>query len=160
MFGLLERRCVVGLAGMAALSAAAALAQQVAEPPIPDPTHIPFTLAKDIKWEGDPLYGQQQAKLFGDPAKPGLYGILIKWLPGHYSRPHFHNTDRYVLVISGTWWVSSSDVYDLKTLYPMPAGTFVTDIANTVHWDGARDEPAVLELVGMGPVITTPAATR
>jgi hypothetical protein len=160
MFDLLKRQFVVGLAAMAALSAAAVIAHEVAAPPIPDPTHIPFTLAKDIKWEGDPLYGQQQAKLFGDPAKPGLYGILIKWLPGHYSHPHFHNTDRYVLVISGTWWVSSSDVYDLKTLYPMPAGTFVTDIANTVHWDGARDEPAILELVGMGPVSTTPAEKR
>ena len=63
-------------------------------------------------------------------------------------------------MISGTWWVSSSDVYDLKTLYPMPAGTFVTDIANTVHWDGARDAPAILELVGMGPVVTTPAEKR
>jgi hypothetical protein len=159
MHDLLKRRFLVGLAGMAALSTAA-LAQQAAAPPIPDPTHIPFTLAKDIKWEGDPLSGSQQAKLFGDPAKPGPYGILIKWLPGHYSRPHIHNTDRYALVISGTWWVSSSDVYDLKTLYPMPAGTFVTDVANTVHWDGARDEPAVLELVGMGPVITTPAEKR
>jgi hypothetical protein len=160
MFGLLERRFVIGLTGVAALGAAATLAQQIVAPPIPDPTHISFTLPKDIKWEGDPLHGQQQAKLFGDPAKPGLYGILIKWLPGHYSRPHFHNTDRYALVISGTWWVSSSDVYDLKTLYPMPAGTFVTDIANTVHWDGARDEPAILELVGMGPVVTTPAEKR
>jgi hypothetical protein len=160
MFDLLERRFVVGLAGVVALSAAAAVAGQVSTAPIPDPTHIPFTLAKDIKWEGDPLNGYQQAILFGDPSKPGLYGILIKWLPGHYSRPHFHNTDRYALVISGTWWVSSSDVYDLKTLYPMPAGTFVTDIANTVHWDGAKDEPAVLELVGMGPVTTTPAEKK
>jgi hypothetical protein len=160
MFGLSERRFVICLAGVAVLGAVAALAQQIVAPPIPDPTHIPFTLAKDIKWEGDPLHGQQQAKLFGDPAKPGLYGILIKWLPGHYSRPHFHNTDRYALVISGTWWVSSSDVYDLRTLYPMPPGTFVTDIANTVHWDGARDEPAILELVGMGPVVTTPAEKR
>jgi hypothetical protein len=155
-----QRRFVAGLAGIAALCAATAWAQHTATPPIPDPTHIPFTPAKDIQWEGDPSQGHQQAKLFGDPAKPGLYGILIKWLPGNYSRPHFHNTDRYALVISGTWWVSSSDVYDPKTLYPMPAGTFVTDIANTVHWDGARDEPAVLELVGMGPVITTPAEKK
>jgi hypothetical protein len=39
----------------------------------------------------------------------------------------------------------------------MHAGTFVTDVANTVHWDGARageKEPAVLLLAGMGPVKT------
>ena len=151
---------VRGLAAFAAMTVLGAANVPAATPPPPDPTHIPFTLAKDIKWEGDPEKGPLQARLFGDPDKPGLYGILIKWLPGHYSHPHFHNTDRYVMVISGTWWVSSSDVYDLKSLYPMPAGTFVTDIANTVHWDGARDEPALLELVGMGPVSTTAAERK
>ena len=34
-----------------------------------------------------------QAPLFGDPTKPGSYGVLIKWLPGHMSRPHHHSTD-------------------------------------------------------------------
>jgi len=148
------------LAALIGLVAWPASMLSAASPPLPDPTHITFTLPKDIRWEGDPVNGPLQAKLFGDPEKAGLYGILIKWLPGHYSHPHFHNTDRYALVLSGTWWVSSSDVYDLKTLYPMPAGTFVTDIANTVHWDGAKDEPAVLELVGMGPVVTTQAERR
>ena len=50
-------------------------------------------------------------------------------------------------MISGTWWVS----------YPVQAGTVAIDKANTVHWDGARlgeKEPAVLVLVGMGPVKT------
>ena len=126
----------------------------------PDPTHIAFTLPRDIKWEGSPNEGFYQATLFGNPDKSGLYGILIKWMPGHFSHPHFHSTDRYAFVISGTWWVSSSDRYDLTSLYPMPAGTFVTDIAKTVHWDGAKDEPAVLELVGMGPVVTTEAERK
>jgi hypothetical protein len=40
--------------------------------------------------------------------------------------------------VSGTWWVSSSNVYDERTTYPFHAGTFSTDVANTVHWDGAR----------------------
>jgi hypothetical protein len=38
----------------------------------------------------------------------------------------------------------------------MPAGSVVTDLANTVHFDGAKDGEALLELVGMGPVTTTP----
>ena len=124
----------------------------------PDPTHIPFTVPKDIKWEGDPAKGQQTARLFGDPSKPGLYGLLIKWIQGHTSRPHFHDQMRYAYVVSGTWWVSSSSEYDMSTLgIRMHAGTFVTDIANTVHWDGSKatdSEPAILELVGMGPVKT------
>ena len=90
--------------------------------------------------------------LFGDPSKPGIYGVVIKWYPGNFSQPHFHDQERYAYVISGTWWVSTSNVYDEKTTYPVQAGTVAIDTANTVHWDGARlgeKEPAVLVLVGM-----------
>jgi hypothetical protein len=33
----------------------------------------------------------------------------------------------------------------------MPAGTFVTHFGKQVHWDGAKDEDAVLLIVGEGP---------
>jgi hypothetical protein len=123
--------------------------------PLPDPGHIPMIFGKDIPWKGS--NGEQSANLFGDPSKPGIYGVLIKWEPGHNSRPHFHSTDRYAYVVSGSWWVSSSTHYDPGKMYPIPAGTFVTDIKNTIHWDGARSEtgPAVLLLVGEGPVAST-----
>ena len=123
--------------------------------PKPDPSHITFTLPKDIAWKTSE--SMDQAVIFGDPAKPGLYGLLIRWKAGHFSRPHFHNTDRYAYVLSGTWWVSASDTYDISKTYPMPAGSVVTDLAGKVHFDGAKNEDALLELVGMGPVTTTPA---
>ena len=46
--------------------------------------------------------------------------------------------------------------YDPKLSFPMPAGSFLVDVANKVHWDGVRAgaEPAVIYLVGMGPVKT------
>jgi quercetin dioxygenase-like cupin family protein len=140
----------------AALGVGLAGAARAQEPP-PDPTHIPFTLPADIQWRGSAESGQYQARLFGDPSKPGPYGLLIKWMPGKYSHPHFHSKDRWAYVVSGTWWVSSSTHFDPSKTYPLPAGTFATDLANTVHWDGAKagGEPAVLELVGMGPVTTT-----
>jgi len=126
------------------------------EGPLPDPAHIPMVLPKDIKWTGQEGR-QQQGLLFGDPNKAGLYGVVIKWYPGNFSQPHFHDQERYAYVISGTWWVSTSNVYDEKNTYPVRAGTVAIDKANTVHWDGARvgeKEPAVLVLVGMGPVKT------
>jgi len=120
---------------------------------LPNPANIPIVFPRDLKWAGED--GEFKAPLFGDANKPGIYGILIRWEPGHNSQPHFHSTDRYIYVVSGNWWVSSSDKYDEKTMYPVPAGSFVTDIAKTVHWDGARGEPCLLMLVGMGPVVTT-----
>jgi quercetin dioxygenase-like cupin family protein len=123
--------------------------------PLPDPKHIPMIFGKDIPWKGGK--GSQSARLFGDPSKPGIYGVLIRWEPGHNSTPHFHSTDRYAYVVSGSWWVSSSTHYDPTKMYPIPAGTFVTDLKNTVHWDGARAEtgPVVLMLVGEGPMTST-----
>jgi quercetin dioxygenase-like cupin family protein len=121
--------------------------------PMPDPTHVPIVFGKDIKWkEGN---GMRQALLFGDPDRPGIYGLLIEWLPGHYSHPHFHSTDRYAYVISGTWWVSSSSTWDPSKAYPAPAGSYVRDLASAVHWDGAKDMPCLLMLVGDGPMVTT-----
>jgi quercetin dioxygenase-like cupin family protein len=139
------------LATCAVMAATAAVAAD--NYTVPDPGHITFTPPKDIKWKMGKA--SDQAVIFGDPDKPGIYGILIRWHPGNFSRPHFHNTDRYAYVLSGTWWVSSNDTFDTDKTYPMPAGSVVTDLANTVHFDGAKDGEALLELVGMGPVTTT-----
>jgi quercetin dioxygenase-like cupin family protein len=126
------------------------------EGPVPTP-NIGFTLPKDMKWTGQEGR-MQQAVLYGDPSKDGPYGIVIKWYPGNFSRPHFHDHDRWAYVVSGTWWVSQSNVYDEKTTYPMHAGTYVTNPAGKIHWDGARageKEPATIVLTGIGPVKTT-----
>lgn len=124
--------------------------------PMPDPTHVPIVFGKDINWTvGN---GMRQAALFGDPSKPGIYGMLIEWEPGHYSHPHFHTTERYAYVISGTWWVSASTHWDPAKAYPVPAGSYVRDLTNMVHWDGAKDKPVLLMLVGEGPMTTTPVA--
>jgi hypothetical protein len=125
----------------------------------PDPTHIPIVLPKDIKWTGR-VGRSQSAVLWGDPSKPGEpYGVLMKWYPGNFSHPHFHTAPRWIYVVSGTWWVSSSTVYNEKLTYPVPAGSFVQDMVNTVHWDGSRagdKEPAVLLIAGTGPSANTP----
>jgi len=39
---------------------------------------------------------------------------------------------------------------------PMPAGSFVTHYGKQVHWDGAKDEDAVLLIMGEGPATSTP----
>jgi quercetin dioxygenase-like cupin family protein len=123
--------------------------------PLPDPSHIPMIFGKDIPWKGE--NGEHSAALFGDPNKPGIYGVLIKWDPGHNSKPHFHSTDRYIYVVSGTWWVSSSTHYDPGKMYPIPVGTYVRDMKDTIHWDGAKAEtgPCILMLVGEGPMHST-----
>jgi hypothetical protein len=125
-----------------------------------DPKTINIRLPKDIKWTGNPNTGPLTATLMGDPAKAGLYVILTKWTPHHMSRPHFHPNDRYITVISGTWWVGTGTKYDPDNTTPVPAGSFVTHFAKHAHYDGAKDEEVVLEIVGVGPATAVSAGGK
>jgi hypothetical protein len=40
-------------------------------------------------------------------------------------------------------------------MVPMKAGSYVFHPANGHHFDGARDEDALVQIIGMGPVVTT-----
>ena len=118
-----------------------------------DPKAISIQLPAEIKWvKGN---GSESATLVGDPSKPGLYVVLQKWLPHNNSRPHFHPNDRYITVLSGTWWVNTGPKYDPDGMKPVPAGSFVTHFAKEVHYDGAKDAECILEIVGIGPATST-----
>ncbi len=41
------------------------------------------------------MAASSMSTLLGDPAQPGLYIRLAKWLPHHFSKPHFHDKIRY-----------------------------------------------------------------
>ncbi len=123
-----------------------------------DPKAIAIQLPKDIKWVR--RGGAESAVLVGDPDKPGLYVVLQKWLPHNNSRPHFHPNDRYITVLSGTWWVNTGAKYDPDGMKPVPAGSYVTHYAKQIHYDGARDAECILEIVGMGPATATAAEQK
>jgi hypothetical protein len=122
----------------------------------PNPAALSYKLPDQIKWTTSPS-GASQAILVGDPAKPGLYIVLTKWSAHHMSRPHFHPNDRYVTVISGTWWVGTGPKYDPDSTTPIPAGSFVTHYGKQIHYDGAKDGDVVLQILGQGPATSTPA---
>ena len=121
-----------------------------AKPSDLDPKAISIQLPKDIKWTAN-ASGSEQAVLVGDPSKAGWYVVLTKWTPHHNSRPHSHPNDRFITVLSGTWWVATGSNYDPDSMKPIPAGSFVTHFGKQMHYDGAKDEECILEIVGMGP---------
>ena len=123
-----------------------------------NPKAITITLPSDIQWKK--TAAAETATLYGDPSKPGYYVVLQKWLPHNNSRPHFHPNDRYIQVLSGTWWVGTGAKFSPESTVPLPAGTFVTHFAKQVHYDGAKDGEAVLQIVGEGPATATPAEEK
>jgi quercetin dioxygenase-like cupin family protein len=119
-----------------------------------NPAAVIYQLPDQINWK-DSGRGAKNAVLMGDPDKPGPYIVLVKWLPGNFSRPHFHPNDRFITVLKGTWWVGTGTKFDISQTVPMPAGTFVTHFGKQIHWDGAKDEEAMLLITGQGPATTT-----
>jgi len=119
-----------------------------------NPAALSYKLPEKIPWI-DEGHGSKSATLVGDPSKAGLYIMLVKWLPHNMSRPHWHPHDRFITVISGTWWVGTGDKFEPENTVPIPAGSFVTHFGKQIHYDGAKDQEVVLEIVGMGPATAT-----
>jgi quercetin dioxygenase-like cupin family protein len=110
---------------------------------------------EDVRFKSPLGIGPEQAVLFGDPSKPGLYVIRVRFPPGAHSNPHFHSQDRHATVIKGVWWNGVGEELDFNTAVSMKAGSYVLHPANGVHWDGAGDEEVVVQIIGEGPVETT-----
>ena len=101
-------------------------------------------------------YGPEQAVLFGDPSKPGVYVVRVRFPPGAHSYPHYHSQDRHAVVIKGTWWNGTGPEIDFNKAKPVTAGSYVLHPAGGIHWDGAGDEETIIQITGIGPVETTP----
>ena len=125
-----------------------------------DRTAVDFVPPSEIKWVRNAAGTNESAVLFGDPRQPGPYVMRIKWLPGNMSRPHFHPNDRFFVVISGTWWMGTGEKYDPDNTVPAPAGSYVIHHAGKIHYDGAKEQEAIIQVWGMGPATSTPAEKR
>jgi hypothetical protein len=56
----------------------------------------------DVQWHDIPgAHGAQEAILFGNPDKPGMYVVRVKFPPHIMDRPHLHPNDRFATVLEG-----------------------------------------------------------
>jgi quercetin dioxygenase-like cupin family protein len=109
-----------------------------------------------VQWKELPGYGGlKYAVLEGDPSKAGIYVVRVKFPPGLMTRPHFHPDDRHAIVISGTWYTGTGDVFDPSTTTALKPGSYMKHPAKGHHYDGAKDEEVVLQIIGYGPGGTT-----
>jgi len=93
--------------------------------------------------------------LHGDGVN-GFYVSLTKWNKGgNFSRPHSHPNDRMIYVLGGAWWNGAGPKFDTNATAPMGPGTFVTHYGRGIHYDGAKNEEALVLITGMGPATST-----
>jgi quercetin dioxygenase-like cupin family protein len=117
---------------------------------------IQYVTPEHIVWTDKPGFeGVKFATLAGDPSKPGIYVIRAKFSPGRMTRPHFHPEDRYVVVVSGTWYIGEGDTFEPDKTIPLKAGSYAKHPANLHHYDGAKDEEVIVQITGYGPSGTT-----
>lgn len=123
---------------------------------IVEPDEHDFMIATPAQLQ--PEDGSIRTIIYGDPNKSGIYVMQITWPPGRGSQPHYHNQARYINVLSGTWYVHigpESDTYNPDAMTAVEAGTFIYEPPNGHHYDMAKDEEVVIQIFGMGPVVTT-----
>jgi hypothetical protein len=139
-------------------TAAAALRAQSAEARGVDPSMTQVVQANAIPWKqlyNFPEGTAEQAPLHGSVGDAGQYFVLIRWHPGYMSAPHYYETDRLCVVLSGTWWVASGEDFAPESTVPVTAGGFVRRVARTPHYDGVKSdakEPAIIAITGIGPI--------
>jgi hypothetical protein len=123
-----------------------------------NPAQTIITLPDALPWKPNPAYpdhSSDQCPLTGLTTEPGLYYTLIRWWPGYMSAPHTYTSDRFCMVLKGTWWCNSGEDFDPGSCVPVPAGSFVRRVAGTPHYDGVirgHSEPAIIAICGIGPV--------
>jgi hypothetical protein len=107
-----------------------------------------YTLPEQMNWTE--TADGRTANLYGDPSKPGLYAYVLKRGPNMWTMPHFHDNDRFLTVVEGTFWVGAGS-FDPQRTVALKAGSFVRDVARGIHFEGAKDDGATLYVVGIGP---------
>lgn len=99
--------------------------------------------------------GVKFAVIEGDPKKEGIYVVRVKFSPGRMTRPHWHPEDRHAVVLKGTWYTGTGDTFDPAKTVALKAGSYMKHPAKAHHFDGAKDEEVILQIVGYGPTGTT-----
>ena len=117
-----------------------------------------------LVWQDYPgLPGVKFVVLAGNPREAGLYIIRARFAPHTMSRPHWHPEARYVTVVKGTWWAGTGDKFDPDSTTPIRAGGFAIHAPREVHYDGAKDEEAIVQIMGIGPsgtIVVAPAEPK
>ncbi len=133
---------VVGILGLS----------DTAQPQSPTPTILQLT-PEEMKWMPSPALpaGAQVAMVYGNPTKPGLYVMLVKFPANWKNLPHSHSIEQIVTVLSGTVFAGLGDSFDPNKLKKFTPGSVYTEPLNTPHFTETKEEGAVIQVTAVGP---------
>jgi quercetin dioxygenase-like cupin family protein len=117
------------------------------------------TTPSEVKWPAPAaggagtsgVSGTQTVILKGDPARQGLYTMLLRVGPNTKIEAHAHPDDRVATVISGTWYFGYGAKFEESRLKLLPAGSVYTEPPNANHFAMTRAEGVTIQITGTGP---------
>jgi quercetin dioxygenase-like cupin family protein len=91
--------------------------------------------------------------IYGRNTDQGFYVYRNHFGPHQTSKPHYHDKDRWVTVIKGTWYTGEGDVFQPDQMVAIKEGGFMFHPAGMHHYDGScEDTGVIVQIMGTGPV--------
>lgn len=113
----------------------------------------------DLKWAESPMYpGAQLAVLYGQPYTGG-FAVRMKRPAGHFEKPHHHESDEHVSVLSGTLHIAAGDESNKVAARTFHAGGYVVIPSGTLHHSWTEGE-VLTEIHWTGPAAPVAASAR
>lgn len=118
------------------------------------PSEIPRGSVDGNQVGSSQLAGVHTTVLFGDPAKPGFYSILL-FVPAHTTiQAHTHRDDRMATVVSGMWYFGYGDHFDARSLKRLPPGSVYSEPAAHTHFARTEKDAVIVHIAGYDPTDT------
>jgi hypothetical protein len=118
-------------------------------------TQSVLKLPNDIDFKAPVGPGTQNAVLYGDPTKAGVYVQRTNSRRGPRLCRTGPDEWRTAVVLSGTLYFGVGEQWDESKLKAYPAGTFYSEPPKTPHFVWAKDGEVIIQTTGMGPTGTT-----
>ena len=114
-------------------------------------------MPNDIVWKAPPVSpGPDTAVTYGDPSKPGVYVLRVRFPAGLKIMPHFHPDEwRTGVVLSGNYHMGLGEQWDESKLRSFPAGAFFSEPKGSPHFVWAKEGEVIVQFTGMGPTAVT-----
>jgi hypothetical protein len=109
--------------------------------------------SKDVAWSPAPPVlpkGAMMVVLAGDPAASGPVVLRLKMPAGYKIPAHWHPTDEYVTVLSGTFFIGMGDKLDPAKGHAFTAEGFAVAPAHMNHYAWTKTG-ATVQVNLMGP---------
>ena len=91
------------------------------------------------------------AVLEGNPKKEGMFTIRLKTPKNMKLAVHQHPGPERVTILQGDLYVGFGDSFNKEIGTKFSAGSFYVNPKNENHYVYTKDNPAIIQITGMGP---------